>query len=119
MGGNAGFAAAALVPTNVLKPYSEKPPYTYYPYPEYNTKAWKGANEGTYHPCNGPLGVMEDIGVFSGHPSVMGDPLMGSYVALDIDSNLCFERETRLNVCKLLRPLIYLPEFEYADSGSL
>jgi len=36
------------------------------------------------------------VKVFSGHPEIFGEPPIGSYVALDIDSNLCFERETRL-----------------------
>jgi hypothetical protein len=34
--------------------------------------------------------------VFSGRPKSFGEPSMGSYIALEIDSNLCFERETRL-----------------------
>lgn len=44
----------------------------------------------------GPKGEVADIKVYSGHPDIFGEPLIGSYIPLDIDSNLCFERETRL-----------------------
>lgn len=47
-------------------------------------------------PCDGPEGALRDVLVFSGHPKIFEEPLMGSYVPLDIDSNLCFERQTRL-----------------------
>jgi hypothetical protein len=76
--------------------YSENPPYKYNVYPDYNSMVWKAANKGTYKPCDGPEGVLEDLLVFSGRPKTFGEPPMGSYIALDIDSNLCFERETRL-----------------------
>ena len=51
---------------------------------------------GSYVECDGPDGRVKDVLVFSGHPEGFEEPLMGSYVPLDIDSNLCFERETRL-----------------------
>lgn len=44
----------------------------------------------------GPKGEIADLKVYSGHPKIFGEPLMGSYIPLDIDSNLCFEREARL-----------------------
>ena len=47
-------------------------------------------------PCDGPEGAIREVQVFSGHPDIFEEPLVGSYVPLDIDSNLCFERETRL-----------------------
>ncbi|PMD44949.1 hypothetical protein L207DRAFT_420311, partial [Hyaloscypha variabilis F] len=65
-------------------------------YPDYNSIAWRAANKGTYKPCDGPDGLIEDMLVFSGHPQAFGEPPMGSYIALEIESNLCFERETRL-----------------------
>ncbi|TVY82074.1 hypothetical protein LSUE1_G003821 [Lachnellula suecica] len=68
------------------------------PYPKYNTKVWKAANKGRFHLCDGPFGPIQDIEAFSGHPSKIRDPLVGSYVPLDIDSNSCFERETRLGI---------------------
>jgi len=91
-----GPAAAALTPTESFLQYSDTPPYKYNPYPEYNSKAWKAANKGTYKPCGAPGGLMEDMLVFSGRPKAFGEPPMGSYIALEIDSNLCFERKTRL-----------------------
>lgn len=39
---------------------------------------------------------MPGIGAVSGHHKIFEDGMMGSYVPLDIDSNLCFERESRL-----------------------
>jgi hypothetical protein len=96
-GGNSGFAAT-LIPTNSTKPYSRDAPYTYNPYPEYNTKAWKRANRGTYRPCHSPFSPIQDVQVFSGHPAMLGESLIGSYAPLDIDSNMCFERETRLGL---------------------
>lgn len=91
-----GPAAAALTPAEYLLPYSDTPPYKYNPYPEYNSKAWKAANKGTYKRCAGTSELLEDMLVFSGRPKAFGEAPMGSYMALDIDSNLCFERKTRL-----------------------
>jgi len=93
---HAGFAAAALIPTESWTSYSDTPPYTYNPYPEYNSKVWSAANKGTYVPCDGPEGEVRDVRVFSGHPEFFTGPALGSYTPLDIDSNLCFERESRL-----------------------
>ncbi|KAE8441582.1 hypothetical protein EG329_004667 [Mollisiaceae sp. DMI_Dod_QoI] len=92
-----GFAAAALTPTESWPSYSDTPPYTYNPYPDYNSKVWQAANQGKYTPCIGPQGSIADLIVLSGHPKAFGNPQLGSYVPLDIDSNLCFERETRLS----------------------
>lgn len=77
--------------------FHDTPPYTYNPYPEYNSKSWINNNQGVYRACNGPEGQIKDWSVFSGHPKVFSYPHIGSYVPLDIDSNLCFERETRLS----------------------
>jgi hypothetical protein len=97
-GSHAGFHAAALTPTESWTPYSNTPPYTYNPYPDYSGKAWNANNVGSYVECDGPEGPVKDVLVFSGHPEAFEEPLMGTYVPLDIDSNLCFERETRLGV---------------------
>ena len=97
-GGHAGFAAAALTPTESLTPHGLAPPYLYNPYPEYNTKAWRASNMGAVVACDGPSGRLQDLVVFSGHPDTFTEPPIGSYIPLDIDSNLCFERETRLGV---------------------
>ncbi len=48
-------------------------------------------------PCLGPGGsVTDDISAFRGHLRSFPDPSFGSYAVLDIDQDLCFERETRL-----------------------
>jgi hypothetical protein len=95
-GTHAGFHAAALTPTDSWTPYSNTPPNTYNPYPDYNGTAWAAGNMGTYVACEGPDGPIRDVTVFSGHPKAFEVPVLGSYQPFDIDSNLCFERETRL-----------------------
>lgn len=91
-----GFPASILRPADAQMPFSESTPYKYNPYPEYNIKAWKLNNTGNYLPCDGPHGLVQDILGFQGHPKIFGHPPMGSYSILDIDNNICFERETRL-----------------------
>jgi hypothetical protein len=95
-GAHEGFKAAALTPTQFWSTYSDARPYIYNPYPAYNSKAWKTISKGTYKPCFGPKGEIADLKVYSGHADIFGEGLLGSYIPLDIDSNLCFERETRL-----------------------
>jgi hypothetical protein len=90
-GTHEGFADAALTIADSSS-YSDALLYIYNPYPDYNSKVWKANYRGTYTTC----GPVQDVKVFSGHPEIFGEPHIGSYVALDIDSNLCFERETRL-----------------------
>jgi hypothetical protein len=85
-----------LTPTENWTPYNDAPPFTYNPYPEYNNKAWNASNQGAYTPCEGPDGKVLEVVVFSGHPEVFDSPALGSFVPLQIDSNLCFERESRL-----------------------
>ncbi|KAL2071531.1 hypothetical protein VTL71DRAFT_12766 [Oculimacula yallundae] len=96
VGAHEGFNAAYLTPTKSLTTFHDTPPWTYNPYPDYNSKSWISSNQGIYRACNGVDGQIKDWTVFSGHPKVFGSPHIGSYVPLDIDSNLCFERETRL-----------------------
>ena len=85
-----------LVPTESWTQYNDAPPFTYNPYPNYNDKAWNATNKGTYILCDGPDGELREVLVFSGHPLAFEKPSIGSYVPLGIDSNLCFERESRL-----------------------
>jgi hypothetical protein len=67
------------------------------PYPDYNSDTWKETNAGTYHPCNGYDGQpVKDLMAYKGHAKAFEEPTMGSYTALGIESNLCYERETRL-----------------------
>ena len=96
VGKHAGFAAAMLTPTESWTPYNDAPPFTYNPYPKYNDKAWNATNKGTYSSCEGPDGELREVLVFSGHPLAFEKHSIGSYVPLGIDSNLCFERESRL-----------------------
>lgn len=72
-------------------------PYYYDPYPKYNGKEWQASNKADYVPCPGHNGVLvEDIQVFKGTPHEFPKPGFGSWDVLDLDANLCFERETRL-----------------------
>ena len=91
-----GSSAAALTPTESWTPYSNTPPYKYDPYLDYNSEDWKARNLGEYVKCDGPEGAIIDVLVFSGHPEIFEEPLIGS--DLNIDSNLCFERQARLGV---------------------
>lgn len=87
-----------LTPTEEPTLYSDKPTYVYNPYPDYNSKKWKYLNQGEYKACQGYAGKIADLLVFSGHPEIFDrkGPHLGSNTVLDIDSNLCWERETRL-----------------------
>lgn len=96
VGAHEKFNAAFLTPTKVPATFSDSPSYTYNPYPDYNSKNWQLGHQGTYTPCQGHQGPIKDWTVFSGHPKVFGSPHIGSYIPLELDSNLCFERETRL-----------------------
>jgi hypothetical protein len=67
------------------------------PYPDYNSDKWKETNAGTYRPCIGHDGhPAKDLMAYQGHAKAFEEPPMGSYTALGIESNLCYERETRL-----------------------
>ncbi|KAL2758182.1 hypothetical protein ACRALDRAFT_2040434 [Sodiomyces alcalophilus JCM 7366] len=90
--------------TGDLKEASQKPlgfamdkPVAYDPYPDYESSEWKKTHRGTYVPCRGATGdYVEDIQVFKGHPHDFPAESFGSFDTLNIDGNLCFERETRL-----------------------
>jgi hypothetical protein len=71
-------------------------PYIYNPYPDYNSDAWKAENQGTYKPCQGPQNFVADSLVFRGKAEAFSQPAMGSYNVLQIDSNMCFERDSWL-----------------------
>lgn len=65
------------------------------PYPKYNSDEWRETH-AVYVPCLGPNGTeVEDIMAFKGHPLSFPDPGFGSYDVLGLDSDVCFERETR------------------------
>ncbi|CAF3445864.1 unnamed protein product [Fusarium graminearum] len=77
--------------------YSSEKPVRYNPYPKYNSDDWKKAGHAQYFPCKGATGEpVEDLLVFKGRPREWPLPRFGSYDALNMDPNLCWERETRL-----------------------
>lgn len=88
---------AALKPAQTSFGFSVDKPRIYDPYPTYNDAKWKALKRAEFMACNGPDGVpIEDIMVFKGSPHDMPAPGFGSYDVLDMDQNLCFERQTRL-----------------------
>ncbi|KAI0015644.1 hypothetical protein F4780DRAFT_762915 [Xylariomycetidae sp. FL0641] len=89
---------AQLTPAHNLTYFSTERPQVYHPYPEYNKPAWL-AEHARYVPCVGPTGEeVSDIMVFKGTPEEFPVPQIGSYKALDMDGDLCFERETRFGM---------------------
>lgn len=88
----------ALKPAQTSFDFSTDRPRIYDPYPIYNDAKWKALKRAEYVQCNGPDGVpIENIMVFKGSPKSMPAPGFGSYDVLDMDQNLCFERQTRLS----------------------
>lgn len=76
------------------------------PYPDYNSDGWKKHDNAPYVPCKGATGeLIEDLLVFKGRPHDWPEPKMGSYDVMDMDQNICWERETRLGPYGLLRQL--------------
>lgn len=87
----------ALNPAEERFGFSADQPQIYNPYPHYNGKEWKASKKAEFVACNGPDGApMDDIMVFKGTPHEFPKPGFGSYEVLDLDQNLCFERQTRL-----------------------
>ncbi|KAJ3573655.1 hypothetical protein NPX13_g4616 [Xylaria arbuscula] len=86
---------AQLTPADTSSYFTTHKPYVYNPYPEHMQHI-KG---GLYVPCEGPEGeIVSDIKVFKGVPKDFPEPLIGGYDVLDMDGDLCFERETRLGM---------------------
>ncbi|KAI1361319.1 hypothetical protein F5Y08DRAFT_23598 [Xylaria arbuscula] len=86
---------AQLTPADTSSYFTTHKPYVYNPYPEHMQHT-KG---GLYVPCEGPEGeIVSDIKVFKGVPKDFPEPLIGGYDVLDMDGDLCFERETRLGM---------------------
>lgn len=77
--------------------FTKDQPQIYNPYPAYHSSEWRQAHRGSYVACQGATGdVVGDIKVFKGHPHDFPAESFGSYDVLNMDGNLCFERETRL-----------------------
>lgn len=70
--------------------------YRYRPYPAYNTPRWKASHRGEFVECEMPAVARSDMIVFAGRSAGLADPPMGSNELLDLDQDLCFERNTRL-----------------------
>lgn len=76
---------------------AKEKPVRFNPYPDYNSAEWRQQNHATYVPCKGPTGeLVEDLLVYKGRPEKWPAPKFGSYQALNMDPNLCWERDTRL-----------------------
>lgn len=104
---------AALQPTKASFGFTADQPHIYDPYPQYNGKEWKAKKKAEFTACNGPDGVsVEDILVFKGTPHDFPKPGFGSYEVLDMDDNLCFERQTRLS------PYGYSPNGDHPKAQS-
>ncbi|PHH59827.1 hypothetical protein CDD81_2463 [Ophiocordyceps australis] len=83
--------------------FSEDGPSRFNPYPDYNSDDWKKLGHATYVPCKGPTGeLVEDLLVFKGRPDKWPAPKFGSYKLLNMDPNLCWERDSRLGSYGLL-----------------
>lgn len=83
--------------------YSIDEPVHFDPYPSYNSAEWQSKGHAPYVACDGANGKpIEDIMVFKGRPRDFPSPLMGSYHALNLDPNICWERNTRLGRYGLL-----------------
>ncbi|KAK2026951.1 hypothetical protein LX32DRAFT_565308 [Colletotrichum zoysiae] len=79
------------------QPYANQRPVHFDPYPDYNSDEWNKTHRAPYVPCVGALGEpVEDLLVFKGHPRDFPQPSMGGFDILDMDGNICYERDTRL-----------------------
>lgn len=85
--------------TVLTTPWTDAPLYTYNPYPDYNSEAWKATNQGKYVACPGPdEQPIPDAIAFRGKSPCFHEPPIGSYDVLQIDNALCFERDLRLGM---------------------
>lgn len=89
--------------------FSMDEPVHYNPYPGYNTDEWKSEGHAPYVACEGAnRQPVEDVLVFKGRPRDFPKNLMGSYEALNLDPNICWERETRLGNYGLLEQTMHV-----------
>ncbi|KAH7011783.1 hypothetical protein EDB80DRAFT_401080 [Ilyonectria destructans] len=94
--------------------FSVEKPVRYDPFPNYNTREWKKKGYAPYVPCKGATNdYIEDLLVFKGQPHEWPKPRMGGYDVMNMDGNLCWERETRLG------PYGLTPQNKMGDSGKL
>ncbi|KAI5462544.1 hypothetical protein BGZ63DRAFT_403759 [Mariannaea sp. PMI_226] len=91
------FSTALRYDADVDVDFSDEKPVRYNPYPEYNGAKWKKDGHGAYVSCIGANNdVIEDPLVFKGRPHEWPNPSFGGYDVLNLDPNLCWERDTRL-----------------------
>ena len=74
----------------------------YLPYPDYESEEYRKRFKGTYHACNGPNGKPIDkdlsalVHAYQGVPEGFPYPDVGSWAAVGLDDNVCFDRLARL-----------------------
>ncbi|KAM3441996.1 hypothetical protein NHJ13734_002584 [Beauveria thailandica] len=89
--------------SNIKVSYSMDEPVRFDPYPSYNSEAWQADGHAAYVACKGANGrPIDDVMVFKGRPKNFPTHLMGSYQALNLDPNICWERDARLGAYGLL-----------------
>ncbi|OAA57675.1 hypothetical protein ISF_06916 [Cordyceps fumosorosea ARSEF 2679] len=106
--------------------YSKDEPVYFDPYPNYNSDEWQTEGYAPYVSCRGANGRhIDDIMVFKGRPQNFPTHLMGSYKALNLDPNICWERDTRLGPYGLLEQTrqvggrLQLLHWDQVDWGNL
>lgn len=108
------FSADLRYDPNVDVDFSVEKPVRYNPFPEYNGDKWRKTGHAAYVPCIGAHNdAISDLLVFKGRPHEWPNPSFGSYDVLNMDPNLCWERETRLG------PYGLLPQFKKEASGKI
>lgn len=89
--------------SSVKVSFSMDEPVRYNPYPNYNSEEWQADGYAPQVACKGANGrFIDDLMVFKGRPKHFPTQLMGSYEVLNLDPNICWERETRLGTYGLL-----------------
>lgn len=83
-------------------PEADPKPSVFQPYPDYDSAAYKQEYRGSFEPCAGPDGleIAADSEVrtlaYKGKPEGFPDPDMGSWEAVGLNENVCFDRHARL-----------------------
>lgn len=94
----------------------------YQPYPLYDSEEYKASWKGTYAACHGPTGellnktggIMSKQYAWRGMPKDFPQPTVGSFEALGLDNNVCFDRIGRLGIYGLDQDTLNIPESEKA-----
>ncbi|KAJ9658855.1 hypothetical protein H2201_007636 [Coniosporium apollinis] len=76
-------------------------PEPYTPIPDYNSAEWQQQWKGEYQSCEGPRGLplnessQDIIHAYRGPPAGFPEPSAGSFEAIGIHDNVCFDRYSR------------------------